>query len=128
VIWPEHHRRDEDRVLAEAWPFAWTVPAPHYRGAAGAAPGTPHPQSTMVARYARQLREKIERRRAYAAQASLYAQAAGRVIRDGAHPDLIIVDEITRGPGTELHRLVEEFESGQAPAGSAAGRRRNGGA
>lgn len=113
MIWPEHHQRDEDRVLAEAWPFAWTVPAPHWRSVAGSEPGVPHPRSTMVARYARQLREKIESRRAYAAQASLYAQAAGRVYRpgrSGAAPDLIIVDEIT-GPGTELHQLMETFNS-----------------
>lgn len=113
------HRRDRDRVLSEPWPFGWTAPAPARTGDDHFGPA--HPRSTMVARCARQLRKKIQRRRDYAVQASLYAQAAT--------PDLIIVDEISAGPeyGTRLHRLMEEYVSGQAPAGSAAWRRRNGG-
>lgn len=112
------HRRDSRRVEREFWPFAWTPPAPS-TDAGGL--GRVHPLSTQTDR------QRLER---YAVQAELYAQAPGRGYRPGRSgltPDLIIVDEISRTTGTELHRLVEEFESGQAPAGSAAWRRRNGG-
>ena len=111
MIWPEHHRRDEDRIQSEPWPFAWTVPAAAFRGQVFTLLW-PHPHSTQVARRAQEFHDR-RAQRAYAAQAALYMdQAAGRVYRpgrSGATPDLVIFDEIDTCPGygTRFQQLAE---------------------
>jgi len=98
------HQRDGRRVLAEPWPFSWTVPACGWAGDGQMVP--PHPLEARRRQAAR-----------YAAQAALYADAFG--VRN--------LGEAASECGTHLHRLAEEFASGEAPAGSRAWRRRNGG-
>jgi hypothetical protein len=152
VVEPWAHDRDEARVEAEPWPFRWAPPVtavtfgpyrtlPHPLDSPGPElPPLMRAQRVRAAqRAARAARRReqanAEQRRSYDVQVGIYAQAAGR----GLRPDLILVDETGEEPavldvvgsvaemGTAFHRMLEAFESGEAPAGSAAWRRRNGG-
>jgi hypothetical protein len=111
------HIRDQERIQTEPWPFRWGHPAPGWGPDLPRhpldSPGPELPPAMLAAR--RREARRPERGRTpdqCAVQASLYAQAAGRVFRpgrDGAEPDLIIVDEVAE-TGYAFHRLLEQLE------------------
>jgi hypothetical protein len=111
------HRRDQDRIQAEDWPFDdgpghWSVPAPRYHPTTTAI-DPPHPRSTQARRAARNER--------YAAQAALYASTVSpppQATSSVAEPTLTAggaTGDPVADVGYAFHRLMEALTARRRP-------------